>query len=198
MAFFGYLFLISSLISPKFTLPFCYNHHKRMVIFIFTRKNRMYNSSLPLCRVALSAVIPPDIAADATSVARLAASIRSVGLLCLLILYKCRRKYSIIDGNHRYLALKMLNAPCLDALIVTDDQTLDLLPSKPQIDPPAKPEPLILIRDIRPLYNALSRMIDRMNTSGIPSNVSCETFDDKTTIKIEIEKPDGVFHVKHK
>lgn len=168
-----------------------------MVIFIFTRKYRMYNSSLLLRRIPLSAVIPPNIAADSASVARLAASIRSVGLLCPVILRKCRRKYSIIDGKQRYLALKMLDVPYLDALIVVDDQILDLLPSEPQIDMPQRPEPLVLIRDIRPLYNSLSRMIDRLNTSGIPSNVSCETIDGKTVVKIEIEKPRSMFHVKH-
>lgn len=174
-----------------------------MVIFIFTRKYRMYNSSLLICRIPLSSVIPPNVDADSASVARLAASIRSVGLLCPAILRKCRRKYSIIDGKHRYLALKMLDVPYLDALIVTDpsitdDLILDSLPFEPQTDLPSKPEPLILIRDIRPLYNTLSRMIDRLNASGISANVSCETIGEKTTIRIEVDKPESLFHVKHK
>lgn len=174
-----------------------------MVIFIFIRKYRMYNSSLLIRRIPLSAVISPNVDADSTVVARLAASIRSVGLLCPIILRKCRRKYSIIDGKHRYLALKMLDVPYLDALIVTDqsitdEMILDLLPSKPRIDPPAKPDPLILIRDIRPLYNTLSRMTDRLTASGLPTNVSCETIGDKTTIMIEIDKPESLFHVKHR
>lgn len=168
-----------------------------MVIFIFTRKYRLYNSSLLIRRVPLSSVIPPSVDADSTSVARLAASIRSVGLLCPLILRKCHRKYTIIDGNNRFLALKMLDSPYIDALIVTDDQTLDYLPHDPQIDPPAKPEPLILIRDIRPLYNTLSRMTNRLTASGLPTNVSCETIGERTVIKIEIDKPNGMFHVKH-
>lgn len=161
----------------------------------------MYNSSLPLCRVPTDSVIPPNIDCDSAHIARLAASIRTVGLLCPVILRKCRRKYSIISGKHRFLALKMLGSPYIDALVVTDPtitdkQILDALSPDRQPDPASRPEPLILIRDIRPLYNTLSRTIERMNASGMSSNVSCETFDGKTVIKIEIDALGGMFHVK--
>lgn len=178
-----------------------FNHFKRFTHFTRKYKYYMYNSSLPLCRVSTDSVIPPDINVDSARVARLAASIRAVGLLCPVILRKCRRKYSIISGKHRFLALKMLDVPYIDALVITDptitdEQIIICLPSERDPVTPVKPEPLILIRDIRPLYNTLSRTIDRMTASGIPSNVSCETFDEKTIIRIEIDRSGGMFHVK--